>query len=94
MLQDTTYPPEIFLPLREGEEDIQEDGEDIDYAKLRERGVVFAVGVPGESEWVEKVSFRESSGLLSGIRGCQEYIVQCAGLYLLRSGRLEGKKRW
>ncbi|KAL7413860.1 hypothetical protein BDY24DRAFT_370138 [Mrakia frigida] len=58
MLQDTTYPTEIFLPLLEGEEEeeaVEEEGAEIDYSKLRERGVVFAVGVPGEQGWVEEI---------------------------------------
>ena len=55
LLQDTTAGPEIFLPHSQGQLPVQE-GQDIDYSKLRERQVAFAVGVPGEARWVDDVS--------------------------------------
>jgi allantoicase len=52
MLQDTTYANELFLLPGSAEA----EGDAIDYGRLRERGVAWAVGVPGESAWVDEVS--------------------------------------
>lgn len=63
MLQDTSYAPEIFLPATAGEPDDADEGAgEIDYSKLKERSVCWAVGVPGESSWateVRRLSIRE-----------------------------------
>ncbi|CED83757.1 Conserved membrane protein [Phaffia rhodozyma] len=56
MLQDTTSQPEVFMPVLETDEPESGStgqGEDIDYSRLKERAVVWAVGVPGESSWVQ-----------------------------------------
>lgn len=53
MLQDTSYAPEIFLPYLPGDAEEESDNSEVDYSKLRERSVCWAVGVPGESAWVE-----------------------------------------
>jgi hypothetical protein len=64
MLQDTSFAPEIFLPATAGEPDdieVNDGATEIDYAKLRERGVCWAVGVPGETSWVTEVSRQPAS---------------------------------
>lgn len=64
MLQDTSYAPEIFLPATAAEPDdadVDDGAGEIDYAKLRERSVCWAVGVPGETSWATEVSGRRAS---------------------------------
>jgi hypothetical protein len=61
MVQDTTLAPEIFLPTRQGDPrpsgpSTVAAGEEMDYSLLRERTVLWAVGVPGEQDWVDEVS--------------------------------------
>ncbi|KAJ6500365.1 mini-chromosome maintenance replisome factor-domain-containing protein [Mycena sanguinolenta] len=58
MIQDTSPSPEMYLAKRSGGQcggwGLADDAssEDLDYADLRECTVVWAVNVPGESDWV------------------------------------------
>ncbi|TXT04340.1 hypothetical protein VHUM_04107 [Vanrija humicola] len=47
LLQDTGYPAEVYLP------DEAPAGEQVDWSKLRERWVGWAVEVPGEQPWAK-----------------------------------------
>lgn len=67
MVQDTSQSPEIYVSVTEDnyggyglyEKEAQnaEDsfGEHIDYSKLKEREVVWAVTVPGQTPWMREV---------------------------------------
>jgi hypothetical protein len=72
MVQDTSESPEVYLASMPGSgtcggwglsddasqrEDVLENSP-LDYSNLRERSVVWAVSVPGESQWVSEVRQR------------------------------------
>ncbi|KAJ9111092.1 hypothetical protein QFC19_001290 [Naganishia cerealis] len=58
MLQDTGYPLEVYLPPAQAG-DAEEDsaggnGENMDWSRLKERWVGWAVEVPGEQTWIKQ----------------------------------------
>lgn len=66
-LQDTTPPPEIFLPLLDVTPPSiaaleASDEQCVDYSKLAERNVSFAISIPGEGHWVEHALYGETHG--------------------------------
>jgi hypothetical protein len=70
LVQDTSLSPEIYLSkLRDGKcggwglaETSQGDG-DVDYNHLRDCTVLWAVSVPGETEWYQSASDGHPSAL-------------------------------
>ncbi|KAJ9093418.1 hypothetical protein QFC21_006449 [Naganishia friedmannii] len=62
MLQDTGYPLEVYLPPAAGTDDgdveedgVDRDGENMDWSRLKERWVGWAVEVPGEQPWIKQI---------------------------------------
>ncbi|KAJ9120939.1 hypothetical protein QFC22_002875 [Naganishia vaughanmartiniae] len=62
MLQDTGYPLEVYLPPAAGadigdveEENVEVDEGNMDWSRLKERWVGWAVEVPGEQPWIKQM---------------------------------------
>ncbi len=80
MVQDTSPSPEVYLSSLQGgkcggwglaEDTVDENGKpDIDYDKLKDRNVLWAVSIPGQSEWCfhETSEEMDPAGKLTGFQ--------------------------